>query len=138
MAGTLIVRLANRLEELQRLDTALTEFAKVENLASDLIMQLQLSIEEIFTNIVSYGYTDKQKHEVEIRLKYTDTSITIDIFDDAIPFNPLAPKEDVDLDKPIEDIQIGGHGINIVRSIMNGLEYEHVDGRNHLSMVRHL
>lgn len=138
MAGTLIVRLGNRLEELQRLDTALSEFTKLENLAPDIVMQLQVAIEEIFTNIVSYGYEDSDKHEVEIRIKRSNESVSIDMFDDAIPFNPLARKEDVDMDQPIEEIQIGGHGINIVRAFMNELDYEYIDGRNHLSMVRHL
>ena len=138
MSGTLIVRLANRLEELQRLDTALSEFTKIENLAPDVVMQIQVALEELFTNTVSYGYEDQAKHEVEIRIQCKEESIFIDMFDDAQPFDPLAPKPDVNMDQNIEDIQLGGHGINIVKAFMSELQYEHIDGRNHLSMVRHL
>ncbi|MCY4655323.1 MAG: ATP-binding protein [Gammaproteobacteria bacterium] len=138
MPGTLTVRLANRLDELQRLDTALSEFNRVENLSPDVVMQIQLALEELFTNIVSYGYDDDEKHEVEIRIACRDNSLTIDMFDDGKQFDPLAERDAVDMDQPLEDIQIGGHGINLVKAFMNELTYNYTDGRNHLSMARHL
>ena len=138
MAGKLIVRLANRMDELQRLTTALEEFGKVQDLAPNALTQTELALEELFTNIVSYGYDDDEKHEIEISIDAKDNALHIDIYDDGVQFDPLAPKKEVDLEASLEDIAIGGHGINLVKAFMTNLAYNYEDGRNHFHMEHEL
>jgi anti-sigma regulatory factor (Ser/Thr protein kinase) len=60
------------------------------------------------------------------------------IEDDAAPFNPLAV-ERPDTALAAEDRQIGGLGIEIVRRLMDSIEYQRVEDRlNRLTLRRRL
>ena len=138
MAATLSVRLANRLDEFQRFDTALDEFARVQNLPDTVVFPTRLAIDELFVNIVSYGYTDKKTHEIEVELTVDEEKITIDIRDDGIAFDPLSEVAAPNLDVSLEDREIGGNGIHIVKSLMNDVTYKRENNRNHLCLIKNL
>ena len=66
------------------------EFLKAEwKIAKTETRQILVIIEEIFSNIVRFAFTDKKEHVVHIRLTLADDSIEIAVIDDGIPFNPL-------------------------------------------------
>ena len=48
-----------------------------------------LCIEEICCNIVSYGFQDRKKHSVDVRLVFRDGSGLIRIRDNCAQFNPV-------------------------------------------------
>ena len=57
--------------------------------------------------------------------------------DSGIPFDPTAANmPDITLDAT--DRPVGGLGIYLVRSIMDSVTYERVDGKNVLSMIKRL
>ena len=55
--------------------------------------------------------------------------------DQGIPYNPLESK-DPDITLDIEDREIGGLGIFLVKKTMDELSYEYVDGQNILTMKK--
>jgi sigma-B regulation protein RsbU (phosphoserine phosphatase) len=126
---TLFVQVRNDPSELQRVNRTVTEFAKKHGLASELVYRVKLVLEEIITNIISYGYEDISEHEISVRLSWKDPRIEIEIKDDGRPFNPLeAPQPDIG--KPLVERQIGGLGIHLVRKMMDDLEYRRESDRN--------
>ena len=72
MAGKLSVRLENRLDEIQRVDTAIEEFTEQLDLSFSDVFQIRLVVEELFTNIVSYAYDDDDLHEIFVTVEYED------------------------------------------------------------------
>jgi serine/threonine-protein kinase RsbW len=61
--------------------------------------------------------------------------IRVEVEDDATPFNPLevpAP----DLDRPLDERLVGGLGIHLVRQVMDGLDYQRLDGKNLVVMKK--
>ena len=50
-------------------------------------------------------------------------------------FDPLA-KEDPDISLPVEERQIGGLGIFMVKKSMDKVTYEYKDGKNILTIVK--
>ena len=64
VSRTLIV--PSRMEEIRTISVALEEFCEQQNFSSEALFQTQLSLEELFTNVVSYAHNDDQEHEVEI------------------------------------------------------------------------
>jgi sigma-B regulation protein RsbU (phosphoserine phosphatase) len=128
---TLSVLVKNDLAELQRLNQVVTEFAEHQNLAPELVYRVNLVLEEIITNVISYGYEDSSEHEISVRLSWEDPRIDIEIKDDGRPFNPLeAPQPDIG--KPLIERQIGGLGIHLVRKMMDDLEYRRESDKNFL------
>lgn len=128
----------NRLEEIRTIETVLAEFADEQELPPEALFQIQLSLEEIFTNVVSYAHDDNQEHDVEIVLSKDGKAVTVEIIDDGLPFDPLKNAPELDVDSSLEDRGIGGAGIRLVRQMMSELNYKRDNARNHLVMVKKL
>ena len=126
---TLSLRLKNDLAELGRLNQLLEEFAGLHGVPSEMVFRLTLVMEEILTNVISYGYEDEMEHEISVRLAWQEPEMAIEVEDDGQPFNPLeAPPPDTG--KPLAERQIGGLGIHLVREMMDELEYRRENNRN--------
>ena len=126
---TLSVQLKNDLAELQRLNQLLEEFAERHGVPSEMVFRMTLVLEEILTNVISYGYEDKMEHEISIRLAWAEPEMSIEVEDDGHSFNPLeVPPPDTG--KPLAERQIGGLGIHLVREMMDELEYRQDNNKN--------
>jgi anti-sigma regulatory factor (Ser/Thr protein kinase) len=135
MSNTLEIKLKNNVSELDGVNQALTEFGQRRGLPSKVIHDLNLALEEILINIISYGYTDSREHEVKVRLSVQLGEVSVEIEDDGQPFNPLeAPEPDVT--KPLEERKIGGLGTHLVRKLMDSLEYKRQGERNLLTIKK--
>ncbi len=130
------ITLKNDLVEIERLAGCVRDFGRENQLPEDLVWEIRLVLEEIVTNIISYGYEDRADHAIDVNLVTSEQDITLRVRDDARPFNPLAQPVP-DLEIPIEDRGIGGLGIHIVREIMDEIDYKREDNGNLLVMTRH-
>ena len=103
-------------------------------------MQIDVAVEEIFINIASYAYEGQNKTgEAEILFDISEESntFTITFVDSGIPYDPLA-KEDPDVTLSAAERQIGGLGIFMVKKSMDDVRYEYKDGKNRLTLTKHL
>lgn len=93
--------------------------------------EMAIAFEEAFVNVCNYAYPNKDG-SVEVSIEKDEEKILVSIWDLGIPYNPVTvPLKDI-----VED-QIGGHGIRLMREYCE-MSYERVDGKNHLTMVKHL
>jgi anti-sigma regulatory factor (Ser/Thr protein kinase) len=125
------VRLRNDLSEVQRLNQIVTEFAAQHGLAPELAFRVNLVLEEIVTNVISYGYDDHSEHEISVRLSWQDPRIELEVEDDGRPFNPLEAPEP-EIDSPLVERPVGGLGIHLVRKMMDDFEYRREGDKNRL------
>lgn len=95
-----------------------------------------LCADEIFTNIVQYGYDSDPSKIVEIEMKKSDGKITLTLRDNAREFNPLENAESPDIDAELEDRKIGGLGIFFLRKNMDELSYSRENDTNVLTMSK--
>lgn len=127
--------LLNRLPELDGLAQGLAEFCLGCGLSEELGGDLQLVVEEAVSNSIRHGYSDETPHEILVRVAFQDGELSVEIEDDARPFNPLeAPLPDLSL--PVEERPIGGLGITLMRSLMDRAEYRRSGGKNLLRLVK--
>jgi anti-sigma regulatory factor (Ser/Thr protein kinase) len=126
--------LRNDRAEIRRLAGLAEQFGRAAQLGDDEVMNLNLVLDEIVTNVLDHGF-DGLAGDAEIRLTLTreGDALTIRVEDNGRAFDPLqaAPP---DLDAPIEDRPVGGLGIHIVRSVMETIEYQRRGGHNVLTM----
>ena len=101
------------------------------------ILEINVCLDELFTNIVSYGFDDDREHIVEFTLSGDSNFVIINIEDDAKLFNPLE-KVDPDFPENVEEAKIGGLGILIIRKIMDNVTYERSQGKNKLTMKKNI
>jgi sigma-B regulation protein RsbU (phosphoserine phosphatase) len=129
--------LVNRSSELQRLASELERFAQNHRITEPDIHAFSLSLDELVTNTIAYGYDDQGPHEIRVRLTLANGRLSAEVEDDGRPFNPLtAPQPD--LTSAVEDRPVGGLGIHLVRSLMDHVDYRRESGKNHLMMRKQL
>ena len=137
MPEHLEIKLRNQLSELASANHTLSDFGRQRGLPDNVLHDLNLALGEILTNIISYGYTDSEEHEIAVRLSVESGEMRVDVEDDGQPFNPLEAPE-ADATKPLEERAIGGLGVHLVRKLTDGLEYRRHEGKNLLVMKKRL
>lgn len=100
------------------------------------VMQINVAIDELFSNIVRYGYPDRPG-PVTVRFIVHDFPKTVYIRfeDEGIPYNPLT-KEDPDITLSAEERSVGGLGIFVVKKTMDDVRYKYEDGKNILTIKK--
>lgn len=106
------------------------------------IMQILVSVEEVFANVANYAYEPDGKKDrgyCKIDLKgETDGHagwVCIVVSDGGKPFDPLK-RDAPDISLSADEREIGGLGIHMVRTIMDEISYEYKDSQNILTMVK--
>lgn len=101
-----------------------------------LLTKFNLVVEEIFVNIVSYAYEDKDTNNtVTISIKDIGDKVVISFVDGGKHFNPLI-KDDPDLSLSVDERPVGGLGIYLVKKMMDNVEYEYKDNKNILTIEK--
>jgi anti-sigma regulatory factor (Ser/Thr protein kinase) len=101
--------------ELERISAAVEDIGQRENWPAQFIFRINLVLEELGLNIMSYGYGEEGLHEFEITLTSEADVLRIEVTDDGRPFDPLNEAPEPDLDASVDDRQVGGLGIHLVR-----------------------
>jgi len=130
-------KLKNYLSELKALHRYLNNWGGDIGLPADSISRINICLDELFTNIISYGFDDDLEHIIEFTLNGDNNSVIINIEDNGIPFNPLE-KIDPDFPENVKSAKIGGLGILIIRKLMDNVSYERKQGKNKLTMRKNI
>lgn len=101
-------------------------------------MQIDIAVEEIFVNIANYAYAPEVgMATIRIEADESQTAVKITFIDKGVPYDPLK-KDDPDVTLSVEERQIGGLGIFMVKKSMDDMLYEYKDGQNILTIVKQL
>ena len=102
------------------------------------LMQVDLAIDELFSNIARYAYNpDVGPATVRIEVENEPLAVIITFIDHGVPYDPLK-KDDPDVTLSAEDREIGGLGIFLVKKTMDDVVYEYKDGQNILRIKKNL
>lgn len=131
----LAIRVGNDLEEIPRVADAIEALAEKEEWPVDWIFNLNLSLDELLTNIVHNGYQDDERHEIDLSVRgLADGGIEIVVEDDGVPFDPFTEAPEPDLESGVEERPIGGLGVFLVKQLMHEVEYERRGDRNRVTL----
>ena len=134
-APALLLSLKNDLSELARVAEAIESLGASRGWPAKWIVNLNLSLDELITNTVSYGYRDADEHEIRVTVTERDGSLVVILEDDGIAFDPFTAAPEPDLDAGVEERRIGGLGVHFVKTLMDEVAYERVDGCNRITLV---
>lgn len=104
------------------------------SLTEDKISELELVLEEVLVNIISYAYAEEGAGVISVSAAVDDESVTLEFRDSGVAFNPLERAEP-DLDADIDDRPIGGLGIFLVKELSSSVVYERRGDENVLTVV---
>lgn len=131
------IRIANRLEEMPGVASVVERFGAEHKVPGQVINDVNVALDEVLSNIISYAYDHAERSEIVVRLACRAGEILVDIEDAGKPFDPLqAPAPD--LGTTLEERKIGGLGIHFIKSLMDAVVYARVDGINRLQLRKKL
>jgi anti-sigma regulatory factor (Ser/Thr protein kinase) len=128
-SNRLCFELKNCRSELEALHAHLQRCGSRLRLPPKTLFEINLVLDELFTNIVSYGYPDDNEDMVRISLSRRGGLLTLQIEDNGVPFNPL-DFEAPELPCSLEECRIGGLGIHIIRKLTDEIHYQRKDAKN--------
>jgi len=129
------IRIANSLSEIARVAELVDAFGARHQFANEVIVALNVSLDEILNNIISYAYDDAGRHDIVVRLELLGGNVEVVVEDDGRPFDPLVVPEPRLQAKPRA---VGGVGLHFVRNLTDRLEYTRRDGINELRFMKEL
>ncbi len=135
MISQLIV--PGKLDKLLNINQWLDDLADQGSLSKSSLFAMKLCCEETFMNIVMHSYLSESssiKEEdktVNLAVDKSTENILLFIEDNGIAFNPLE-KEENKLPMDLQDAQIGGLGISLMKKFSKSIHYEQKNIGNRL------
>ena len=128
-------KLTNRLADLDVLCENVASFCEACGIAKKQKFEINLALDELFTNIINHGFEDEAEHHIRVTCTKNEEIVEITIRDDGVPFNPLqAPQPD--LQCTFEDREIGGLGIHLIKAYIDRIAYERDADENVLTLTK--
>ena len=99
------------------------------------LLQLQIVLDEMVSNVIKYAWPEGGAHEIEICITSRSDGIEVEIIDDGRMFDPRdAPRRDKPL--PGERLQPGGLGVQITKQLVDRIDYVRNGNRNHTTLTK--
>ncbi len=127
-------RFPNQFEELSRVTAEAMGFLEQRGVGGRGLYLANLTLEELGTNILKYGYDDRNLHEILLRLEVQPGSLLLLLEDDGHEFDPLKAPAPA-LDRPLEEREPGGLGLHLIRHMTEEMTYERRAERNRVTVT---
>ena len=125
--------LRNDPDEIGRIPGLLNDFATQNEIPASTTARLNLILEELVTNVISYGFDGGECERIEIDLKKESDSVHFRFLDNGKPYNPLETGSP-DITLGLDDRTPGGLGIHLIREMSDQITYKFSDGWNQLQI----
>ncbi len=130
------IELISDIREIDKLNSEIELMLGRGLILKEQFFNINLVLEEIFTNIVCHGCDNCADYTITIEFMIDSKSTIIKVIDNARKFNPLAAVEP-NLLLPAEEREIGGLGIFLVKQLMDTVTYDYSKGRNILTIIKY-
>jgi phosphoserine phosphatase RsbU/P len=125
------------LGEVARVHAAFAEFANAHALPASIRRSMNVVLDELLTNTISYGFAGRERGEVTVDVELRADRLSVTYTDDGNPFNPFGLATP-DTAPSVEERQIGGLGIHLVRRLMDEVSYHRRADRNVVILAKRL
>ena len=125
----------NDVHEVKRFSDFMKSAIGKLDIDTSLARQLRLAVEEAVVNVIDYAYPADTEGDITISMMSDGHTLHFQIVDTGVAFDPTA-KQKTDTTLSVEERQIGGLGILLVRELMDSINYERTDGKNILTLIK--
>jgi len=127
--------LVNDLREIGAAAERIDSFCATQDLSPQIAYAVNLSVDEILTNTISYGYDDDGEHHIGLTLRVEGGTLVVVIEDDGRAFDSSMERQ-ADVDSALEERSVGGLGLFLVQQMMDDVAYRRTDERNVITLTK--
>ncbi len=122
------------LSALARLAQVVQEFGAAHALGENLRNRLNLVLDELITNSISYALPEVADPELRLRLVVDRDAVVAQLEDNGAAFNPFEEAPEPDTSQELAERPVGGLGIFLVKQLSDSSAYERIGGRNRITL----
>jgi serine/threonine-protein kinase RsbW len=126
--------IGNTIAEMQKVVDFVDRFGATHNIPKVITNDLNLCLDELLNNTISYGYEDRQPHSIVVNLALTPGLLTAEVQDDGKPFD-LRKATPVVPGGTLRSRRIGGLGVHFVKTLTDEVAYMRA-GRHNVVRIR--
>ena len=130
--------LQSQLDELARLWPWIEALTAEYAIPAGTQFAIQLCLEEAISNIIRHGYRGQPDHPITVdyAMPAGTDELVFTVADQAPAFDPLAPSavKETPAATSIDQLQVGGQGIRLLRKFAGSLAYQRLPGGNRLTI----
>ena len=134
--GTVELRLVNELAEINRCLSALEEICERFRIPPEIRNNFSVVLDDLLNNVISYAYDDDDEHIIDVVLSTDGQRFIVSVTDGGVEFDPFAARKEPDIHSGLEERQIGGLGIHLIRNLMDDYSYRRIDGENVTTLMK--
>ena len=129
--------IGNTIAEMVKVIEFVEKFGAAHGIPQAAINDLNVCLDELLNNTISYGYDDQAPHSIAVDLTLAAGLLTADIKDDGKPFDPRksTPKPSRGT---IQSRAVGGLGLHFVKTLMDEVRYIRMGRNNVVRLVKRL
>ena len=129
--------LENDLAEIARVQRGFDELAQEHDLPDSVRRGTKLVLDELLNNVISHGFESARSQYLGVSVELFSDRLKITIIDDGRPFDPFHVASP-DTTVTLEERELGGLGLLLVRKMVDESSYAWVEGRNIVTLEKRL
>jgi sigma-B regulation protein RsbU (phosphoserine phosphatase) len=122
--------ITNQYKELVQVALWLEQASQNYQFPESVVFKLDLVLNEVLGNIISYAYTDELSHDILIKLEDGEDNVVLEIMDDGKEFNPFTLATPSEEHITLESATINGRGILLVKAFTDKQDYHRKNNAN--------
>ena len=118
------IEITSQPDELAKFIGLVDTFCDAQTIEDGIRFKLHMVIEELASNTINYGYRDVDDGWLRLALRLVDGTIIVTLEDGADQFDITVHDVEPDRDAELEDRQVGGLGIFLVKEMTDAIRYQ--------------
>lgn len=131
--ASLSLRFANSSAEVTLARSAARDLLLRDGVDERACYAVELTLDELLDNLLRHGYEPGASGVVRLDLTLAPQAITLELTDDARPFDPTRHPEP-QAPRSLTESSIGGRGLSLVRAATKSMSYRRDGDRNRLTV----
>jgi anti-sigma regulatory factor (Ser/Thr protein kinase) len=136
MTTSVAIRLRNHPSELAKVRDELDRLGRGYPIPERDLIELQIALDEIVSNVIKYSWSDDIDHEFLVRISLHSDAITLQVIDDGPPFDPRRAPAPTRQSKADQVSRPGGLGIHLITNLVDGFDYQRIRGHNQTTLTK--
>lgn len=134
-SATFTLVVPSQTRHLARVRNFVARHARQASVKEEYIGALRRAVDEACANIIEHAYKGNPNHEVNLAMTIDPTRVVVRIRDSGLPFDQNAYQRPNVL-KLSRERKSGGLGVDIIRRLMDRVEYIHDGDMNEIRLIK--